>query len=991
MKVSTSQPFQIIYSLFQHEYLGFLFESFVVQKDDNGRLMFQHQNISSKNAAEFGEGLDDNDYELIRIMDSMQQDVVVKRFSKKKIKTADFFLKVYDKEKGNELIQQEIDAYLENRRHKILDLLLGKMLFEMSNDGEPAWKQIEVLEEKATVLFHFMRNEENTHYFPTIKYAGQKVDFQYKGAYLVCRHPAWLVVDHKLYSFKKQVDGNKFKPFLNKKFILIPKKVEDTYYRKFVAPLVESFDVNAKGFSINSESYDPIPLITFSELSGNGNGNGTSNLFEPENGNGNDNSNGNGKVAVEDSGNILFKLFFKYGRYEFPADKLNPTSVSVEKKEDDYIFHKINRKPSQEKKVLKLLEANGLVFKNARSTVPKPSAFTWINLNRTEFEKLGYIFQQNPKDDKRYFLGKSSISIEVRENIDWFDIHAIVKFGEYEIPFAEIRKLMLRKKREVELPNGETAVIPEVWFTEYSELFAFMDDDKEKTGALMLKKHHIALINDLENGNLAKVTISKKLEKLKHFDRIDEAEMPAHFKGTLRPYQKAGYNWLNFLNSYRLGGCLADDMGLGKTVQTLALLQAEKEKGAENATLLVMPTSLIYNWEMEAKKFTPKLKVFIYTGTSRVKDTTQFTKYDLILTSYGIIRLDVEILKKYYFNYIILDESQAIKNPSSNIAKAVKTLQSRHRLILSGTPLENSTMDLWSQMTFVNPGLLGTQGFFKKEFLQPIEKRHDESKTSKLYTIIKPFLLRRQKSQVATELPKKIENVHYCKMTDLQEEKYEEAKSYYRNIILDRIESHGVSNSQFLLLQGLTKLRQIANHPKMIDPEYAGDSGKLEDVVRMLSNAIGENHKILIFSQFVKHLSILKNYLQRNEIRFAYLDGSTKNRQEQVNNFQNDPKIRVFLISLKAGGLGLNLTKADYVFLLDPWWNPAIEAQAVDRAHRIGQENTVFTYKFISKNTVEEKILALQKNKIKLASELITTEESFVKNLSKEDISNLLG
>jgi SNF2 family DNA or RNA helicase len=298
-------------------------------------------------------------------------------------------------------------------------------------------------------------------------------------------------------------------------------------------------------------------------------------------------------------------------------------------------------------------------------------------------------------------------------------------------------------------------------------------------------------------------------------------------------------------------------------------------------------------------------------------------------------------------------------------------------------------MDLWSQITFINPGLLGTQAFFRNEFLNPIEKQQDEHKTKRLYSIIKPFILRRQKSQVAKDLPEKAEHIKYCDMSDAQEKEYERVKSEYRNMIIDSLEEKGVSGSQMLLLQGLTKLRQIANHPKMVDEKYEGDSGKLEDMLYMLRSALSENHKILIFSQFVKHLSIVREYLFKEGLEYAYLDGSTKERQGQVELFQNNDDIRIFLISLKAGGLGLNLTAADYVFLLDPWWNPAVEAQAVDRAYRIGQKNKVFTYKFITKNTVEEKILNLQRGKQKLAGDLITTEESFVKNLSKEDIQSI--
>lgn len=974
MKISAAQPFQIIYSLYQHEYLGYLFESFVVHLDDKGKLTLQHQNISAKNAPEFANGLDTTDYELIELMDSMQQDAVAKHFNKKSIKAEDFFLKVYNSNKGNEDIQNEIYDYMERRRASILERLGGKHVYEMGNDGEPAWKEIEVQNEKATILFHFRRNADNTHYFPTIKHKGEKLDFQYKSAYLVCMNPAWMVLGGKLYSFEKEVDGKKIQPFLNKKFIIIPRNVEETYFNKFVAPLIASFDVYAKGFEINTERYEPQPMLSFSEIES------TEVQVLKINGNGN---------GHDDAGQLLFELGFKYGPFRFKADNIGDVSVTVEKKGEEYVFHRVQRYIDKEKKILEFLRESGVNFVHSRAVIPKTRAFAWLDEHRKALEERSFLLDQKENSRKKYFIGKYQIDIEVRENIDWFDIHAIIKFGEFEIPFQTIRKYILRRKMEFTLPNGEIAVIPESWMEEYAELFTFSEEGDE--GGNKLKKHHLALVQDLNTGNLARVTMSRKLEALREFNGIEEAEMPAKFKGSLRPYQKAGYNWLKFLNEYKFGGCLADDMGLGKTVQTLAFLQHLKESGQQGPSLLVMPTSLVYNWEKEARKFTPNLKCFTYTGTNREKKPDNFAKYDLILTSYGIVRLDIELLKEFYFNYIILDESQAIKNPASNIAKAVNKLTSRGRLILTGTPLENSTMDLWSQMNFINTGLLGQQSYFKNEYLNPIEKKGDVDKIRKLNSMIKPFILRRHKSQVARDLPEKVENIQYCQLSKDQEKEYEQVKSFYREKILENIEAQGLNRSQLLLLQGLTKLRQIANHPKMVNPDYEGDSGKMEDVIFMLDNAIRDDHKILVFSQFVKHLNILANHLKSENIDFAYLDGSTKKRQEEVDRFQEESKLRVFLISLKAGGLGLNLTKADYVFILDPWWNPAIEAQAVDRAHRIGQENKVFTYKFITKDTVEEKILALQKKKRRLAEELITTEESFVKSLSTEDIFSLLS
>jgi SNF2 family DNA or RNA helicase len=980
MKVSTSDPYEIIYSLFEHEFLGYLFESFAVQLDDKGKLTLRHQNISSQNASEFANGLDETDYNIIELMDNMQQDVVIRKFYSGKIKPRDFFQKVYKGEKKDEHLQSEIQKYLEKRRSKILQQIYGKRLFEMGNDGEPTWKEIEILDPTSTILFHFRRNDDNTHYFPTIKYNGEKLNFQSKKSYIICKDPAFMVCDDKLYSFAKYVDGHKLVPFLKKRFIVVPKKIEDQYYRKFIAPLVGTFDVYAKGFDIKTERYQPIPKISMSELATNQSS--TPSLFGDNNGNGN----GNEPEEIK----ILFDVSFDYNTYNFRADNANEVSVKVESEADKYTFRRIVRKNHEEIRILKLLKELGLEIRNSKCTLSQSKAVDWLSQNRHILTKEGIKLVQKHAQDKKYFIGESSISVEVRENIDWFDIHAIIKFGDYEIPFKDLRKIILKKGNEILLPNGEIGIIPDSWIKEYSELFAFMDDPNTKGQNLTLKKHHLALVKDLESGNLAKVSMSKKLEKLRNFDQIENIPSPKSFIGELRPYQKAGFNWMNFLNAFKFGGCLADDMGLGKTVQTLALLQSMKDNGEQTPSLLIMPTSLVYNWELEAQRFTPNLKVFNYTGTNRIKDVAQFDGYDIVLTSYGITRLDIDILKGFYFNYVILDESQTIKNPNSNISKCVKKLSSRNRLILTGTPLENSTLDLWSQMSFINPGLLGNQSFFRNEFLTPIEKQNDQDKTKKLYSIIKPFILRRHKSQVATELPEKVESVKYCSMSNQQEERYEEVKSYFRNKILEEIESQGMNKSHMILLQGLTKLRQIANHPKMVDQDYLGDAGKLDAVTRMIMNAMSENHKILVFSQFVKHLSILSDFLKENNIDFAYLDGSTKDRQVQVERFQNEENLKLFLISLKAGGLGLNLTKAEYVFLLDPWWNPAVEQQAIDRAHRIGQENKVFIYKFITKNTVEEKILKLQQKKVKLAADLITTEESFVKDLSKEDIELLL-
>ncbi|RPD49318.1 ATP-dependent helicase [Hymenobacter sediminis] len=988
MKVSTSQPFQIVYSLLEHEYLGYLFESYVVQRNQRGQLTLQHQTVSAKNAPEFADGLDETDFELIALTDQIQQDVVIKEFWSKKTTPADFFLKIYDADKGDKGLQEAICTYVQDRMGQILERLQGKQVFIMGKDGEPTWREIGVAPERASVLFHFRRNEDSTHYFPTIQYQGQKLDFQYKNAVIVCEQPAWLLLGDVLHNFHNDVDGKKLKPFLNKKFIVIPRQVEDSYFQRFVAPLVESFDVHARGFDIRSERYVARPQLTFSDAPG-----ATVVAARPATPSRRGNASAAQTTATAEavaSEHIHFDLSFRYGDHTVHTAHNKRVCVKLEKQEDNYIFHRLIRNLDREQEIIAELRDRALEVRNGRAVLEKATAFRWLHHHADELARMGFTVQQGVTSGKDYFIGSVTVQVGITESNDWFDVHGMVHFGEFAVPFIKLRPYILNKRHEFRLPNGQIAIIPEEWFTQYLELFAFSEEHNQ---TLTLRKHHMALVSDLQNGNLATVVMSRKLEKLREFEAVEDRPLPPSFRGELRPYQKAGYNWLHFVQEYQFGGCLADDMGLGKTVQTLAMLLQRKESGAAKgaASLLVMPTSLVYNWMTEAFKFTPTLRLLIYTGTYRDKNVEQFADYDVVLTSYGIVRLDADLLKTYKFDYVILDESQAIKNPSSTTSQAVRGLHSRHRLILTGTPVENSTMDLWSQMSFINPGLLGTQAFFRKEFLKPIEKGKDEAKTRRLHALIKPFILRRHKAQVARELPEKIENLSYCPMTEEQQQCYEETKSFYRNKILQSIEEHGTASTQFMLLQGLTKLRQIANHPRMADEEYAHESGKLREVVRMIKSVVSEGHKVLVFSQFVRHLDIVRASLDERQIEYAYLDGNTRDRHKEVARFQETDDLRVFLISLKAGGVGLNLTAADYVFILDPWWNPAVEAQAVDRAHRIGQQRTVFTYKFITQNTVEEKILALQNKKIQLVTDLITTDEAIIKSLTKEDIEELLG
>jgi SNF2 family DNA or RNA helicase len=479
-------------------------------------------------------------------------------------------------------------------------------------------------------------------------------------------------------------------------------------------------------------------------------------------------------------------------------------------------------------------------------------------------------------------------------------------------------------------------------------------------------------------------------DRLRDFERVGSFEPGEGFTGTLREYQKEGVAWMRFLAKMGLGGCLADDMGVGKTPQMLALLETRRLLRPDvPPSLVVVPRSLVYNWIQEARKFTPQLRILDHTGADRETQWDRMQDHDLVISTYGTLRRDAVEFRHFDFDYIILDEAQAIKNPQSESAKAARLLKGRHRMVLSGTPIENHLGELWSLVEFLNPGMLGASVF---QTSGASLRNPDEETRRTLARAIRPFVLRRTKEQVAKELPPKVENTIYCELDGDQKKLYNELRDHYRQTLLGKIEKQGIGRSKLQILEALLRLRQAACHPGLIDKTRVGEpSAKLEALLEHIESVAGEGHKALIFSQFTSLLSIVTERLTQACVRYEYLDGRTKDRQGRVDRFQNDPECPVFVISLKAGGVGLNLTAADYVFLLDPWWNPAVEAQAVDRAHRIGQQRQVFTYRLIARDTVEEKVLQLQAHKRDLANAIIHADESLVQSLQPEDLDLLLS
>ncbi|MBW3591496.1 MAG: DEAD/DEAH box helicase [Actinobacteria bacterium] len=571
---------------------------------------------------------------------------------------------------------------------------------------------------------------------------------------------------------------------------------------------------------------------------------------------------------------------------------------------------------------------------------------------------------------------------------DWFDLEGNVDFGDQSASLPELLTAVRKGESFVKLGDGSVGLVPEEWLRQYSLVASL---GKVEGEALRFQRNQVGVLDALlaaqPQVNLDEVFVRAR-NRLGSFSGIEPINAPNGFEGRLRSYQRDGLGWLDFLREFGFGGCLADDMGLGKTVQVLALLEARREEGIHPPSLVVVPKSLVFNWIAEARRFTPQLKILDHTGGRRTPGA-HFEKYDLVLTTYGTLRQDAVEFKDTVFDYCILDEAQAIKNPATASAKAARLIRAEHRLTLSGTPIENHLGELWSLFEFLNPGMLGSMNAFQAA---TTGRNADPAAQQALSTALRPFILRRTKEQVARDLPPKTEQTQFCDLSGSQRREYEQLRRHYRRDLLQRIDTDGIAKSKIYVLEALLRLRQAACHPGLIDPERSAESSaKLELLLPQLAEVVDEGHKAIVFSQFTTMLGILQTKLNELDLSYEYLDGKTTNRRERVERFQNDPDCRLFLISLKAGGLGLNLTAAEYVFLLDPWWNPAVEAQAIDRAHRIGQTMPVFAYRIIARGTVEEKVLQLQESKRQLADAIIGADNDLIRQIKREDLELLLS
>lgn len=960
---------RFVVTIRNHRTLGLLLAPYIVEESDNMEFFKIVESVVPENIAANPEKYTDFQQEIVKIADNYSDTQIRKTYGGRKFTNNNDFLKQLD----SDYIANYIRPAIDKKIVKIIDICQEnniRLYFKHDNlnsifpeDG------VIISSRKANAVFNFVRTDDETRYFLSARYKNKDFGFMGKAVHILSNTPGYIVMDGRLYMFD-DIDAKKIPPFTIKEYVSVAKRVECQYYDKFIKNVITSGQmVRATGFKIINEKAEPQSILS---------------------------------VEKDLLGDTIFQLYFRYNGVDFKIESENKIVVKFYENKGDYYFSKLTRDTNLEsdaeqaaQDILGARIAPGVFKIKSESSdheIQRAFAINALNANKERLTESGITIEQVGLE-KNFYTGKIDLQITVTRDEDWFDVYAIVKLDDCEIPFVSLKYYILNNIREFALPDGRVVVLPEEWFEKYRDVFACGQIDKGEN-KILLKSYQYSALEMLPLESDLQQRINKLRDDLSDMGSLPK-DQPKTVNATLRPYQVTAFNWLKMMRDYNFGACLADDMGLGKTLCTLSLLSessvldgGEFQDGIFSfakkiPSLLFVPKSLIYNWVNEAKKFVPSMKILEYVGSNRSEMLKSFPLYDLVITGYSTLRNDVEELAKMHFNYIILDESQVIKNSTSKTYQSLLKLSCNHRLTLTGTPLENSLTDLWSQINFINPGLLGNLQLFKKRFVYPIEKNASEESSRRLKNLIYPFILRRTKQQVLNDLPELMEQTIVCDMTEQQKEIYEREKSKTRNSILDIVDQGVFEKSAVTVLQALTKLRQISCSPSMVDETYAGGSGKTEEVIYTLQNIISQGHKVLIFSSFVQHLKLIAKELVANDIDFALLTGSTENRESEVRKFNTD-NVPVFLISIKAGGTGLNLTQADYVFIIDPWWNPAVEDQAIARAHRMGQKNSVMVYRFISKGTIEEKIQKYQRKKADLAEAFVSETTEFSPDLKDE-------
>lgn len=708
-------------------------------------------------------------------------------------------------------------------------------------------------------------------------------------------------------------------------------------------------------------------------------------------------------LGIDYDQSLKASLEFNYDGVTVPYSKTAAEKgqyITVKKQGSDLIYW-IKRNIKHEQEAYRMLLACKFVpMQTNNLALEKENAIDFYNYY---IKQAGDGWKFIEKDDMNFFKLMDSpfrlcAKIDfTQEAEDCFEIFLYGQAGEETISFDEIYETIQSGEKYSRIRSLGFVEYPAQDIYSIMRAFNSFDVYRNNENKFIVKTYRAGLINELKNLNV-ELVLSEHFEafwsQMSSFSASEDLKLPEGINANFRQYQIKGFGWLWFMYKYGLNGILADDMGLGKTLQALAVIQKAKEDDGAQPTLVICPTTVVFNWEAEIQKFAPTLTTLKLSGTDRKQLFDKIPDYDVVITSYALLRRDINKLKEYNFRYIILDESQNIKNAMSQTAQAVKKLQSSHKLALSGTPIENKLEELWSVFDFLMPGFLFSVGDFNARYVNPIMERQDKTVEKRLKLQIYPFILRRMKRDVAKDLPDKVENIAYCELTDEQKDFYLQVLDSTKEELFKSIEQNGLEKSRLSIFSALLRLRQICCHPRLYDKNNVKNiisSGKFEKLKAMLEEIITEGHRVLLFSQFVDMLDIIKAWLEREGIAYEYLTGKTKDRQGAVERFNKSKTIPIFLISLKAGGTGLNLTGADYVIHYDPWWNPAVEDQATDRAYRIGQTKKVFVYRLITKNTVEEKIQKLKTVKRDLVDSVISVDRNITKSLTMDDIREIFS
>lgn len=995
---------QVIIVFTEHPVLGTLLIPYLAEKSDNDTLQLIEQAFHA--SPEAMEQMSETEQKAIDIASHYTEKYLMGIYSREK--TVSRFLHKLSLEP--ERTKRNIRPFIEKKLQEMLKLIRyhGLPLYQKQTGSKLlyAHHNYNVHPHDVEIRFSFDADDIDFRYQLQCYYDGQPFSIsEQKPAIVLTSSPTTLLLGMELYFFP-HIESSRILPFTKKRMISVPASMKDKYIDNIVIPIARFHEITTKGLKFIEEKRACEALLSIEDT-----------VYDEQ----------------------MLSLKFRYGDQLFNPQACAEMKKIIYRKENGEIYF-FQRDLATEEEKLQLLADAGLQRVSdshfiLSPSIPEKTISIWVIKYRQMLHNA-FLLTGN-MGNTPYCLDEIRIEQSCDNEPDWFELHIIVVIGNLRIPFSRFRRHILEEKREFLLPDGRMILLPEEWFSKYANLFEM--GTQTETG-IRLKPAFIGVAQSALEDNEPK--------KLPFNTKVRNIAVPQGLKAKLRPYQQKGFSWMVQLNKQGLGGCLADDMGLGKTLQTLTLLQyiykpfvpesrqpinnqpvvqdadaegqyslfssdnellpdtreiREKditqrkirrpESGKNSrkpATLVIVPTSLLHNWRKEAKRFTTLSVAEFNSNTAAVYKRCPekfFRHYHLILTTYGMMRNNIEMFLNYTFEYVVLDESQNIKNNDSLTFRSAIQLKSKHRIALTGTPIENSLKDLWAQFRFLQPDLLGDESSFQKLFIAPIRLGNPRMER-RLQQLIAPFILRRSKSEVAPELPPLTEETIYCDMTEEQSELYELEKNSLRNILLQQPETKDRLNT-FNILNGILRLRQLACHPKLISPAFKGVSGKTEQIIETFDTLRSEGHKVLIFSSFVQHLEILAGVFQKRGWKYALLTGSTNNRPTEIAHFTEQNDVQAFLISLKAGGVGLNLTQADYVFIIDPWWNPAAEAQAIARAHRIGQDKQVIAYRFITQNSIEEKILQLQEDKRRLAETFITDSDA-LPALSNEQWVDLL-